>query len=199
MSDSDEDTENQFVHEPKNHFLDAFRSLEALYNHRELCDVILRAGHLEIHAHKVVLVACCPYFSAMFRSGMTETQNGVVELKDVDAYALELVIKLIYTGKIILTADNVQNLLSIACLFQLNNLQESCVKFIHHQLTSANCLGIRDFAEIHGCEYLAKAAQNHALAHFGEVSQSEEFLTLSISQIDTLLSCNKLKGEILIL
>ena len=188
--------EHQYVHTPKDHFVDAFKSLMSLYKQGDLCDVVLNAGGVEFSAHKVVLVACCPYFSAMFRSGMTEAKENRVELRDVDPVALEQVLKLIYTGKITLTTQNVQQLLSVSCLFQLANLQDACASFMHRQLSPENCLGIRDFAETHGCQMLTKAAHLYSLRHFEELHRGEEYLMLPVFQVEELISSNKLKGEI---
>ena len=190
------DRESQFVHAPRDHFVDAFKALASLYDHGELCDVILRAGAREFSAHKVVLVACCPYFSAMFRSGMTEAKENRVEMKDVDPDALELVLRLIYTGKVTLTAQNVQNLLSISCLFQLESLKDACATFIHRQLSPGNCLGIKDFAEMHGCASLAKSAHLYALRHFESLRTETEYLSLSLVQVEELVFSNKLKGTV---
>ena len=189
--------ESKFVHEPKDHFMDAFKALASLYQRGELCDVVLHAGGLEFSAHKVVLVACCPYFSAMFRSGMIETKDNRVELREVDPKALGLVLQLLYTGKITLTIQNVQNLLSLSCLFQLENLREACAAFLQRQLSHANCLGIRDFAEIHECTSLAKVAYLYALRHFEILKTEFEYLSLSVSQVEDLISSNRLKGELI--
>ena len=192
------DEERQFVHAPKGHFMDAFRTLASLYHHGELCDVILVADGREFTAHKIVLVACCPYFTAMFRSGMTETQENRVELKYVDPNALESVLQLIYTGKVGLSARNVQSLLSISCLFQLESLRDACASFIQRQLSPDNCLGIKDFAEMHNCTSLSRAAHVFALRHFEQLQMESEYLSLSMDQVEDLISSNRLKSEMIV-
>ena len=195
MGVTEKNMEMEVVHAPKEHFMNAFKALESLYNRGELCDVVLTAEGREFSAHKIVLVTCCPYFSAMFRSGMTETKQNRVELKDVDSTALESVLRLIYTGRITITTRNVQNLLSISCLFHLDSLRDSCASFIHRQLAPGNCLGIKDFADMHGCTSLSKAAHLYALKHFESVQLESEYSLLSVTQVEELMSSNKLKGE----
>ncbi len=193
------DREIDFIHEPKGHFMDAFKSLASLYQHKELCDVVIQAGDVEFFAHKVVLVASCPYFSAMFRSGMAETKDNRVELRDVDPKALELILQLLYTGKITITIQNVQNMLSLSCLFQLENLREACAVFLQRQLSHSNCLGIHDFALMHDCASLAKVAYLFALRHFEILKTESEFLALSVCQVEDIISNNRLKGIIVII
>ena len=188
--------EEQHVHAPKNHFSEAFTMLTTLYKERQLCDVILKVENVRFYTHKVILVACCQYFAAMFRSGMAEAHTSEVELHDVDPVALENILTLFYTGKVVVNGQNVQSLLSAASLFQIDHLREACSNFLRHQLSPSNCLGIKAFAELHGCQSLAEAAQRHTLARFSEVSQENEFLMLSFDQIESLTSDNKLKGNI---
>lgn len=187
--------EEQHIHSPRNHFSDAFSTLTGLYKERQLCDVILKVENVRFHAHKVILVACCQYFAAMFRSGMSETHTSEIELHQVDPIALENILILFYTGKVTVNGQNVQSLLSAASLFQIDHLREACSNFLRHQLSPANCLGIKAFAELHGCHSLAEAAQRHTLARFSEVSCENEFLNLSFDQIEPLTSDNKLKGN----
>lgn len=63
-----------------------------------LCDVFLRAGDVEVAAHKNVLAASSPYFLAMFTGGMTEKTATVVEIGHVDGAALCALVDFIYTS-----------------------------------------------------------------------------------------------------
>lgn len=191
MSDKD------VVHAPKNHFSDAFSALADLYKQKCLCDVILKTENVEFHAHKVVLSACCRYFAAMFRSGMTETHQNEIELRDVNAVALECILTLFYTGQLTLHNDNVQCLFSAANFLQIDHLREACSNFLRHHLSPSNCLGIKMFAEVHGCQYLVEAAQRHTLARFPEVSCEKEFLTLSIEEVMILTGSNNLNSMLI--
>ena len=183
------------VHAPKTHFSDTFKALESLYNQKDLCDVILKTEDAQFYAHKVVLVACCRYFAAMFRSGMAESQKSEVVLHDVDPVALECVLALFYTGQVTITSDNVQSLLSAASLFQIDHLVSACLSFLKQQLSPSNCLGIKSFAELHNCQFLVEAAERYSLARFTEVSCENEFLELTFDEVSSLTSNNKLKSK----
>lgn len=52
---------------------------------------------------------------------------------------------------------------------------------------AGNCIGIADFAHAHGCYQLYEQARKYIYAHFAEVSQCEEFLQLSQSQVAQVL------------
>ena len=178
---------------PPNCFSAAFSKLDKLRTQRELCDVVLRIGGREFHAHKLVLIACCSYFEAMFLSGMTESRQRVVELKGVNPDAFQVILRFFYTGHIKITKENVQTILPIASIFQLDDLKKACASFLEQELAPCNCLGIRAFAQTYGCTRLEEQAWKHMLIKFVEVSAAEEFFQLELAQVCQVLGCDHIK------
>lgn len=70
-----------------------------------LCDIWLQTddGTL-VSGHKLILVSACPYFSHRFN----EIKTNLFPLKELDSTALKLLVDFIYTGKIIITEQNVK-------------------------------------------------------------------------------------------
>lgn len=66
-------------------------------------------------------------------------------------------------GRLELKEDNIECLLSTACLLQLSQVVEACCKFLMKQLHPSNCLGIRSFADAQGCTDLHKVAHNYTM------------------------------------
>lgn len=67
----------------------------------------------------------------MFTSEMRERAAGSVELHGVTATGLEKVLEFIYTGNILLSLDNIQDILSAASYLQVMPVLEFCkVNFI---------------------------------------------------------------------
>ena len=152
-----------------------------------LTDVVLIAGGQEVRAHKALLAACSPYFYAMF-SGFDETNRARIELKDVDANALEILIKFVYTSEVEVNEENVQTLLPAANLMQLSDVKEACCEFLQNQLHPTNCLGIKSFADLHGCLDLLAATNNYIESHFSEVLDCDEFYALDADQVSDLIA-----------
>lgn len=72
-----------------------------------LCDIKLETDDgVIVCAHKIVLVSACPYFRAMFIS-FAEGDKYVVNIRELDSNILQLLIDYIYTGKIMVTEQNV--------------------------------------------------------------------------------------------
>ena len=63
---------------------------------------------------------------------------------------------------------------------------------MEQQLDPSNCLGIKTFAETHGCEELRKAAEKYILKHFVDLVDSEEFLQLGNEDVVSLIKCDNL-------
>ncbi|ETN63611.1 ring canal kelch protein [Anopheles darlingi] len=170
------------------------RSFEAMNMMREqnlLCDVVLVAEGIEIPAHKMVLASCSPYFYAMF-TGFEESRQDRITLQGVDHRALQLLIEYVYTAVVEVTEENVQILLTAANLLQLTDVRDACCDYLQTQLDPSNCLGIRDFADIHGCIELLNYAETYIEQHFSEVCQFEEFLNLTSDQVVNLIKSDRL-------
>lgn len=146
-------------------------------------------------AHKVVLIAASPYFEAMFLSGMAESNKDTISLQNIDPEAFEAILNLMYDGRILISVGTVQSILCAASIFQIDHLKQACSEFMIKQLSPYNCLGIKAFAEVHGCYELMELAHRHSLSRFTEVSASEEFLSLNLEQIMDLLSRDNLRVE----
>lgn len=85
-----------------------FQVMNALRHQNQLCDVILKAGNVEIPAHRVVLASSSPYFYAMFTGELSESKQNIVTLKEIDSTALELLVDFVYIAEIEVTEENVQ-------------------------------------------------------------------------------------------
>ena len=89
----------------------------------------------------------------------------------------------VYTGEISITEETVQVLLPAANLLQLSDVKEACSEFLKLQLHPSNCLGIRAFADLHGCLELLSSADMFIQFQFAEVVEGEEFLSLTAQQV----------------
>lgn len=137
---------------------------------------------------------------------MIEKTQPAITLQGIEADAISLLIDYAYTGRLVITEENVQVsfehdsnrwsltkvshkryplqiLLPAASLLQIVDIQSACCQFLIRQLHATNCLGIRKFADTHSCPSLLQSAQSFALKNFSTVTETEEFLNLSANEV----------------
>ncbi|KZS14979.1 RING canal kelch protein [Daphnia magna] len=183
--------ERPFYHNSE-HFSKAFSKFNMMRKEKFLCDVVLiTTNKEEFPAHKAVLASCSPYFHAMFSCFEESNQNRIV-LQDVDPKALSLLLDYVYSSEIQVNEDNVQTLLPAANLLQMFDVKEACSEFLVTQLHPSNCLGIRAFADLHGCIDLLNLADKYTAQHFSDVVDGEEFSSLQCQDVIRIISSDKL-------
>lgn len=129
----------------------------------------------------------------MFNSPLRESSASEVLLQDVDGETLELLVNYCYTGALPINEDNVEKILSTACLFQMPNVIQACSSFLGKQLHFSNAIGFTLFAEQQNCDDLYQMSLSFTARNFMEIYQnSEEFLRMSVEQLSTLLKNNDL-------
>ena len=170
-------------------------TLKSMYDSGQLIDVTICVQDQEFPCHRNVLAATSPYFRAMFTTDLTESKQEKIHILEVDANSVQQVIEYAYTGRIEITKTNAQNLLAVASLFQIIPIHNGCAKFMETQLDISNCIGIHYFAQIHNCDDLRNKAKEHIEKNFTEVSQGEEFVSLTKDKVSEILSSNELNVE----
>ncbi|KAK1159631.1 kelch-like protein 21 [Acipenser oxyrinchus oxyrinchus] len=114
------------------HALNLLRGIHELRAERKFFDVTLCAEGREFPCHRTVLAAASNYFKAMFAGTLRESGMDRVELHEVSAAVLGLLVDFCYTGRATVSHENVDPLLKGADLFQgvrLPGLAESARRF----------------------------------------------------------------------
>ena len=173
-------------------FSQAFVKLDSLRRAEKLCDVVLEVEGETVPAHRVVLASLSAYFNAMFTGEMAESKQRVITINGVDVSSLKSLIDFAYTAMINISEENVQSILSAASVLQFDEVKGACSKFLQRQLDTDNCLGIKVFAEVHGCSDLHRAATVYSNHYFSEVRKREEFLKLSLEDMKSFLNNEQL-------
>ena len=181
-----------FYHHSANYSQKAFQKMSSFRDDGKFTDIVLVAGNKRIAAHKVVISALCDYFHAMFSNELSETHQNEVVINEVDPDALEALVTYAYTSKLEIKVDNVESLLASACLLQVDDVKKACCEFMKSQLHPSNCLGIRAFADAHGCDQLFQIADSYTKNNFKDISKNQEFFLLNADQLREILSSDDL-------
>ncbi|KAK8720664.1 hypothetical protein OTU49_013175 [Cherax quadricarinatus] len=152
--------------------LHASRVLKELSTFRHfaaLCDGTVKLSDGTVKVSKALLAAGCPYFKILYEFE-EESQGGLhrtAEPKlDITCKTFELILDFIYTGRVILDNDNIQDILQASDLLLMTDLKELCIKFLMARIDVDNCLGILQFAQQFSCPRLVHFAQDFICQHF---------------------------------
>ncbi|XP_066231266.1 zinc finger and BTB domain-containing protein 17 isoform X1 [Saccopteryx leptura] len=98
--------------------------LEQLNQQRQLgllCDCTFVVDGVDFKAHKAVLAACSEYFKMLFVD-----QKDVVHLDISNAAGLGQVLEFMYTAKLSLSSENVDDVLAVASFLQMQDVITAC-------------------------------------------------------------------------
>ncbi|XP_013409214.1 actin-binding protein IPP-like isoform X1 [Lingula anatina] len=165
--------------------------LNQLRTREDLCDVKIKVQvDSEVyHAHRCILTVNSDYFRAMFGVEMTESRtNEVVLTGTVESDAVRDVLNYLYTGNLLINAENVQSLFLLSDMWQMAEVINFCTDFMEKQLDVTNCLGVYCLAEKFQQKQLAEKAARLVKQQFTLICREEEFLTVPPEIVERILS-----------
>ena len=161
------------------------------------CDVVLEVGcgddQARLKAHRIVLCAASPFFYNALNNDMKEKKEGVIRLENTSKAVMEELIDYLYTGHVDVTQHNAFDLLEMADFFVIPGLKETTSKFIARTLSSSNCLMAYYSAVKYNCTELHKEARDFICTHFMSVVEQEDFLNLSMKEVEDWISSNDIR------
>ncbi|KAL9972410.1 hypothetical protein ACROYT_G018708, partial [Oculina patagonica] len=172
--------------------VEMMKRLDIQRRNEQFCDVILEVGsgddQARLKAHRIVLCAASPFFYNALNSEMKEKKEGVIKLEETSKAEMEEVLEYLYTGHVDINEHNAFDLLQIADFLIIPSLKKLSSKFISQTLSSSNCIKAYYFAERYQCPELQNNARDFTFENFLEVTQSDDFLKLSVTQVEEWIS-----------
>uniref|UniRef100_A0A7E4VHV0 BTB domain-containing protein n=1 Tax=Panagrellus redivivus TaxID=6233 RepID=A0A7E4VHV0_PANRE len=115
------------------------KEISGLHLDEQFADVTIVIDGVEIPAHRMILSQRCPYFKAMFASGMIESKSKRIELRETPINGFKSVLKWIYTGVSEFTdLSTALEILRLASMYQLMELGYLAVDYINSKLNIDN-------------------------------------------------------------
>lgn len=97
------------------------------------CDVAIKVSGKQFHLHRVLFAAHSPYFNALFsNSSFKESEI------QIDVHMFEKIVDYIYTGKCVVDAVDVCNLLKCAHMYQVRGLLSELESYLVATLKARN-------------------------------------------------------------
>ncbi|XP_055909484.1 kelch-like protein 5 [Eupeodes corollae] len=176
--------------EDPNHTDKVFEGFDTFYKEQKYVDIVLVAAidNVKVKAHRIVVSASSDYFMAMFSSTLKESTAEEIVLQNIDGSTLHSIIDFIYSGKLELNSDIVQNVLIAADFLQINELIVACCEFMAHYLDVSDCLDTAVFAENLNYPELSQQAYCLAVSRFAELFHEKDYLELNYDQLLKMIS-----------
>lgn len=106
---------------------------------------------------------------------------------------MSLILKYAYTFSVVVTEENILELLAAADHFAVQGIVQACCNFLEQQLCFKTCIDIWKLAYVHNCPDLRQKAYLYILQHFEEVAGlSVNFLQLPVEQLAEFLEKDQL-------
>ena len=135
------------------------------------------------------------YFAVLY---LQESQTGNIKLEEITAHALGKILKSIYSNKLVVDTNDVEEVLSASHRLQTKAVTGICEKFLSQRpcMNVGNCLLCMELGEKFDLEDLYTRADQIFLENFVEVSKTQDrFLKFDVNALCQYLSNDKLCGE----
>ena len=146
-----------------------------------------------VGAHKAILAAGSPVFSAMLYGDMKESGQDEIDLTNMDTATLKSLILFIYTGHIHVSVEECCNLLQAARYFGVDALVNLCIKSISGALNLDNFSDVAEFAVESKFDVLRKQCVKFLEDKARKVMFTHEFNSLPLAVMLEFTKSNKLK------
>ncbi|BFZ08538.1 hypothetical protein BsWGS_11577 [Bradybaena similaris] len=156
----------------------------------EFCDLVFELNNCQFSAHRLVMAAWSRPMKNLLQLQSTSTQHLHMVYDKPDTF--HMFITFMYTGALPTQVTNISALLLLGATFQIPLLMEMCEEQLKINTVVDNVVTIYDLSiefqlpdlEQHSVEFLCK--------HLTEITQRQELLDLTPSQINVLLGSEHL-------
>ena len=157
---------------------------------QQLCDLYVKQTDCDIHfdltngqssqsigAHKCILKARSPVFTAMFQHEMQEAKTGKVFIKDIEPEIFKDLVYFIYSGNLgtSLTEEKAKLLFLAADKYDFKDLKNICLRFLLNYIERDNVLHLYEWADNYSVDNLKDAALKFVADNYDQVCSTDEW------------------------
>jgi len=153
-----------------------------LFNESLFSDVSFSVDGDKIPVHKNILCARSSYFRGMFTSGLKESAEHLITIKDVDKAMFKELLRYIYCGFINeqVLQDHTIEILAIADKFDVEGLRNKCESLLVQRVTKSNAASILQAADMYHALKLKKKVLVVVTEHFLEIIATDAWKELCV-------------------
>ena len=141
-----------------------------------------------MHIRKGILCATSDYFNVMLESGMKESDTGEICIQHTRADVVKTMIGYFYGKNVYIEWEQIKDYVDIVELWQLAELKPVLEAYIAKNVSLQDCVEWFILADAYHMEYgMLRITEEFINTHFLEISRSKEFLSLSLSNLISLI------------
>ncbi|EOD12705.1 hypothetical protein EMIHUDRAFT_104201 [Emiliania huxleyi CCMP1516] len=164
-----------------------------LWRAGKLCDATVHVDGRAFQVHRAVLAGASEFMSALFTSGMRDSDEP--SISEVAGDVFSALLEWIYCGECRVEADLLGGMLDASSRLQLASLQSATVEALVQGIDTSNAVQYWECGDAHNIPRLVEAAKAAALQSFGEFSTCVAFDALPIGRVCELLKSDALKAD----
>ncbi|XP_076813583.1 kelch-like protein 12 isoform X2 [Clavelina lepadiformis] len=192
MASMDISSEDELEGKKENVISSLHKGLNKQRMNNQFCDVILLVQGKEFPAHRNVLAACSVYFDTMFSSQMKERHEKTIPMEGITSYAMEKILKFIYTQDISVTSKDIKETLPAAHLMQIEELLDVLSNYIANHINSSNCFSFREIGKLYSLKDVVESADFDISYDFDEVYKLTGFCQLPLFDVVSIIASDSL-------
>ncbi|NXX62170.1 KLH13 protein, partial [Scopus umbretta] len=145
--------------------------LNSLRLQSALCDVTLEAEGVCFPAHKIILASVSNYCKILFVRSLPKagSQDGNVQLKAVSAAGLRNVLNFIYSNKLDLSLQNIEETFKAAETLMVREVIKLCFHFLEDCINCENCMDVLNIAKKVSRAELRQKAMCYVGQHYKQI------------------------------
>ncbi|XP_028417683.1 kelch-like protein 18 [Dendronephthya gigantea] len=176
------------------HGSELLRRLNELRKTKSFCNVLLKTQeeHQGFAVHREVLVASSPYFKELCKDDSTTGQSQDIVVQNLTPSVLVAIIDYLYTGAIMLTFENAQDIFEAAALLQLKTLLTVSERYLMKCISPQNCLQVMSIATKWKFPVLLESARRCTSGNFAKVVELKEFPGIDAKNLKEVISSDHL-------
>ncbi|NWH24957.1 KLH13 protein, partial [Grus americana] len=144
--------------------------LSSLRSQSVLCDVTLEAEGVCFPAHKIILASASNYCKILFVGNLEAgSPDGNIRLEAVSAAGLRNVLDFIYSNKLDLSLENIEETFKAAETLLVREVLKLCFRFLEGCLNRENCMDVLNIAKKLGPAELRQKAMCYVGQHYKQI------------------------------
>jgi len=143
-------------------------------------DITFNVQGKKLMAHKCILFARCPYFKAMFQSGLSESNAREIKINEASYEAFKIMLEFLYAGNTNVSLDAAPEVLMLADKYVIPELKNACEYKLFKMNIQDNVFELFKLSEILSVPLIEEACLDFIISNWDLIAESTEFQSLDI-------------------